>query len=380
MDTYFAPAARVSRAQLIGQVKRISNSPVMNAVLQTAAGLMVVINEQRQIVSFNHSFLETLGITEPETVLGLRLGETLHCAYAFDEPGGCGTTPYCSSCGAAIAMVASIDDNVPCEKTCALKTERNGQTEELCLLVRAQPFVVNRRRWILVYAQDVTRQQFWANLEDVFFHDVNNMLCSVKNISHYLYDHLPENELVYRLKLVTDRLCKEITMQETLSHYKDRQQIVNLSPTRLHSIKDQVFSTVLNKRVSDDKVLIEEGSAEDREIVTDPMLVARVLTNMLLNAFEATSEGGSVTFRTLVEKSRVTWAVWNSACIPENIQLRIFQKFFSTKPVRGHGLGTYSMKFFGEECLGGTVSFTSTVENGTTFVFSLPEGTVSPEQ
>lgn len=374
MNTYFAPAARIAREQLVRQIKNVSNSPVMSAILQTAAGLLVVINEQRQIVAFNHSFLEKLGIVDPESALGLRLGESLHCHYALDEPNGCGTTRYCSSCGAAIAMMAAIDNDQTTERSCALKATVNGRTEEVCLSVRAQPFVVNRNRWILIYAQDISQQQFWASLEDVFFHDLGNMLCSMKNVSQYVYDHMPENDLLYKLKLIADRVCREVTMQETLSHYKDRQSIVKLAPTRLHVIKEQVFNTVLNKSLADNKILLEEGSTEDISIFTDPMLVSRVLINMLLNALEATAEGASIKLRTVVDESRVSWEVWNDAFIPENIQLRIFQKFFTTKVASGHGLGTFAMKFFGEECLGGTVDFTSTVTEGTTFILSLPLG------
>lgn len=376
MATYFAPAARAEKGLLRSQVTSISKSPVMNAILHTTAGLLVVINGNRQIVALNNSFLKTIGISEPEKVIGLRLGESLHCKYAFDEPSGCGTTQYCSSCGAAIAMMAAIDDNMTCEKICALKVEINGHSEEVCLSVRAQPFVVNHKRWILIYAQDISQQQFWASMEDVFFHDINNMLCSMKSVSEYVYTHLPENELLYKLQLISDRVCKEVMMQRKLSHYKDRQHIVNIAPTRLHIIKEQIFNTVLNKSVSGNKTLLDEGLTEDFLISTDPMLVSRVLINMLLNALEATTDGGSVKFRTIVENSQIRWEIWNSSHIPESIQLRIFQKFFSTKSTSGHGLGTYSMKFFGEDCLGGQVSFTSTVEEGTIFIFSLPVGSV----
>jgi signal transduction histidine kinase len=93
---------------------------------------------------------------------------------------------------------------------------------------------------------------------------------------------------------------------------------------------------------------------------------------MLLNALEATNEGGRVVFRTLVGKSQLEWQVWNSAVIPESIQLRVFQKYFTTKHDDGRGLGTYAMKLFGEDCLGGKVSFRSAVGKGTTFSFSLP--------
>jgi hypothetical protein len=68
MDTYFAPAARVGKGLLTSQVKSVSSSPVMNAILQTTAGLLVVINENRQIVVFNNpkngSWLKSTGCWE----------------------------------------------------------------------------------------------------------------------------------------------------------------------------------------------------------------------------------------------------------------------------------------------------------------------------
>jgi signal transduction histidine kinase len=376
MTTHFAPAARVDRDQLIRQVKSISHSPVMNAILQTSAGLMVVLNENRQIVAYNHSFLQSIGISAPEKVLGLRLGESLHCVHAHEEPGGCGTTVSCSSCGAALAIMAAIDDDTTNERICSLRGQSNGHSEDICLLVKAQPFRINHRRWILVYARDISQQQFWASMEDLFFHDINNLLASLKIVSDYIGDTMPHDQLVGELRMITERVCKEISMQRTLSHYKDRRSIVNLSPTTPGFIREQVLKTVLSKSLAEGKTLVREGGGSDGvTFVTDPLLVARVLVNMLLNALEATPPGGNVTFRTIVEPARIRWEVWNSAPIPANIQPRIFQKFFSTKKLPGHGLGTYSMKLFGEECLGGEVGFTSSVEGGTTFFFSLPRTT-----
>jgi sensor histidine kinase regulating citrate/malate metabolism len=55
--------------------------------------------------------------------------------------------------------------------------------------------------------------------------------------------------------------------------------------------------------------------------------------------------------------------------LPE-IANRIFQRNFSTKAQAGRGVGTYSMKLFGEKILGGKVSFTSSREDGTVFKFT----------
>jgi sensor histidine kinase regulating citrate/malate metabolism len=64
--------------------------------------------------------------------------------------------------------------------------------------------------------------------------------------------------------------------------------------------------------------------------------------------------------------------VSNPGLIPEQVQLQLFKRSFSTKSAKGRGIGTYSMKLFGERYLGGRVGFESTAEKGTTFWIELP--------
>jgi sensor histidine kinase regulating citrate/malate metabolism len=101
------------------------------------------------------------------------------------------------------------------------------------------------------------------------------------------------------------------------------------------------------------------------------MLVSRILGNMLLNALEATPEGGKITFTTRIDGDAMVWEVWNEAFIPEPVQRRIFQRHFSTKTGSGRGFGTYSMKLFAEHYLNGSMSFTSTEDGGTVFSLRL---------
>jgi two-component system NtrC family sensor kinase len=58
--------------------------------------------------------------------------------------------------------------------------------------------------------------------------------------------------------------------------------------------------------------------------------------------------------------------------IPEAVQRRIFDPFFTTKgPGRGTGLGL-SISYGIIEKMGGTLTFTSRENEGTTFVIRLP--------
>jgi signal transduction histidine kinase len=118
--------------------------------------------------------------------------------------------------------------------------------------------------------------------------------------------------------------------------------------------------------------LILPEAVPDLSLKTDPFLVSRVVGNMITNALEATAEGNEVRVSVAQGEGTITFAVWNKEAIAEEMVTRIFQRNYSTKEEPGRGLGTYSMRLFGEEMLGGAVNFTTSREEGTTFRFSLP--------
>ena len=73
------------------------------------------------------------------------------------------------------------------------------------------------------------------------------------------------------------------------------------------------------------------------------------------------------------EEGLISFCVWNAQAIPQKFAIRIFQRNFSTKEQAGRGIGTYSMKLFGEKFLGGRVSFTSSPKKGTVFRLTLTD-------
>lgn len=64
--------------------------------------------------------------------------------------------------------------------------------------------------------------------------------------------------------------------------------------------------------------------------------------------------------------------------MPEQVRLQVFQRSFSTKGEPGRGIGTYSIKLFGETYLGGRVSFSSQEPEGTTFTLVVPKVRLDP--
>ena len=121
----------------------------------------------------------------------------------------------------------------------------------------------------------------------------------------------------------------------------------------------------------DREIILEPGSAE-LTLNTDPVLLRRILGNMIKNALEAIPEGERVTVDCARKKGKVSVRVRNPGMMTSDVRRQVFQRSFSTKG-RGRGLGTYSMKLLGEKYLGGKVSFSSAMKEGTTFCLELPQ-------
>ena len=92
---------------------------------------------------------------------------------------------------------------------------------------------------------------------------------------------------------------------------------------------------------------------------------------MVKNALEASEPGQTVTLGCNVIGDDVEFWVHNVAAMPEEVQLQVFQRAFSTKGA-GRGSGTYSMRLLSQRYLQGDVSFMSSEDEGTTFRVRCP--------
>jgi len=373
MKTHFAPAQRASQEQVWGEADRVTNSPIVDGVLRLSSGLIAVLNAERQILATNTSLLQALGCRDAVEVLGLRMGEALQCVHAGETEGGCGTTEFCPTCGAAIAIVGTLDTDSPVERTCALLTQRAGVEIYLFFRVRAVPVVFADTKLVLVLLHDITKQQQWAAVERLFFHDISNVIMGLEGNCVELAAVAPEglSAIAQEALRMSNRLAREISIQRALfatgaSTYEPVLQTVTIA-----RIAEDVRALFARHRAAYGKTLTVAHTPAGRMLETDPTLVLCVLGNMIVNALEATGPGGTVRLSIDEKPEWITFSVWNDATIPAAIQKRIFQRDFSTKDDMGRGLGTYSIKLFGEQVLGGRVWFTSDA-SGTVFRFSLP--------
>ncbi|HNV71123.1 MAG TPA: ATP-binding protein [Candidatus Ozemobacteraceae bacterium] len=375
METFFATAERAEGAVLARSISRVTMHPVIRALLDHVGGVLAVLNEDRQVLAVNHGFLASLGIPSDSGLLGLRLGEILACPHSREMPGGCGTSRACATCGAVIAMVAVLGGERVSEQTCSLTVNRRGYEEDLFLRVRASPICIDDQTLILIFLQDITYHQKWALLERVFFHDLNNLVSGLTSASELLSLEPLSQEtktLVTTIERTSTRLAQEIALQRLLTQQGTSNYQLDITRVSISAALQELETTFRHHPAAAKKRLSLVPPAADLELLTDKTLLMKVMGNMVLNALEAGYPGQEIRVGADVHESAVTLWVWNPGQIPPAVAGRIFQRNFSTKADFGRGLGTYSMKLFGEGFLKGKVGFATSEAEGTRFFLELP--------
>ncbi len=106
--------------------------------------------------------------------------------------------------------------------------------------------------------------------------------------------------------------------------------------------------------------------------------ITQVLLNLLLNAAEASDDGGEVSIETSEESGKAVLRVRDEGTgISIDDQARLFEPFFSTKS-KGTGLGL-SISYSLVNAHGGSIEVESEVERGSTFTVFLPAAAPSGE-
>jgi len=374
MKTYFAPPERASTDELEQQVKLVEQSPIMASLLQVVGGLLAVLNKQRQILAVNDVLLHYLGIEPKDFISGLRPGEAIKCVHAHEMEGGCGTSQFCSTCGAAIAIVTSLESSKPIERKCVVTVPRQGATVDLCLAVRASTIQIDGQQMVLLVLQDISAQEWRDKMVQTFIHDINNVIAGITGTCALmdLRDDQHIRPLANQIKHLSFRLARELQLQSLLINSREgtfRSVSEDVSEADLLGDLSEIVSSLTSGRGVRVQLPV---AAQGARFSTDRVVLVRVLTNMLKNAIEASDDNDTVRLNFERPENEVAFSVWNRQPIPADVCRRVFQCHFSTKQGSGRGFGTYSMKLLGERFLKGRVDFTSRQNEGTTFRLTLP--------
>ncbi len=200
-------------------------------------------------------------------------------------------------------------------------------------------------------------------------HEIKNPLSAIKSIAQVMgEDKTLSQEYARDLSLIvgeTDRLGQSVT--QLLSFARKE------TPSELPARAEQLINSVVRLfQVSAEKQGVSLITKIEKDVELDGGAVSAVrvaLSNLLLNALQATPAGGQVTVVQKVENGAVLVSVQDSGPgVSDELHKRIWEPFFTTRQ-RGTGLGLAIVRKRMQEA-GGTARLVSGV-NGTGAKFEL---------
>jgi len=190
-------------------------------------------------------------------------------------------------------------------------------------------------------------------------HDFNNILTVILN----LISASEKEELLPESLQLAKEIIEDIASTNGTSSYSLKSQLQIICSAFKGSYKEKIN---LADDIKDDLWPISISSSA----------ILRIMTNLLTNAVEAVSSGGTITVNAHNlpgDNQQVVISVKdNGTGIPEQIAANIFNEGFSTKN-RGSGSGLGIVKKLVEKA-GGTVLLNSSLTNGTEFILTFPSG------
>lgn len=371
--TYFAPAGRAEAMILEQERKAIAQAAFVDALMQAMPDFVMVLNEQRQIVAINQRVLAVLGLDRVTDLIGKRPGEAFGCIHACEGPDGCGTGKNCAVCGAVMTILESQETGMQAVGECRIIICKDGGTA-LDLEAVATPLNIAGMPMTVFALRDISSDKRRQVLERVFFHDIINTAGGIRGVASLLLDDQalpPEQQSTYKGWLVnlSDDLIDEIKHHQRLLAAERGEYLVQKQEVELGELLQNVFRVYEHHSKTPGRKLVLEA-VPPCKLLTDQPILRRIIGNMVLNALEATPTNGTVTMRAFVDEKTVRIEVENCGDIPVDVQRSIFKRSFSTKANSGRGIGTYSIKLFGERYLGGKVGFKSK-DNQTVFYIEL---------
>ncbi len=170
------------------------------------------------------------------------------------------------------------------------------------------------------------------------------------------------------------RLVDDMLTVTRIESGKTQYQFYKLS---LNDILKNLVNDFLPRAIDNKLTLNYHDDSKNFEIMADPDKIRYIFENLIENAMRYTPPDGSIDISLNRDGSEYVVSVKDSGIgIPLKEQKNIFSKFFrATNAIKkitdGSGLGLFVAKNTVERH-GGTISFSSSPESGTTFIVKLP--------
>lgn len=261
-----------------------------------------------------------------------------------------------------------------------LRTPDTNEKRKMTLVVRAKELedtILRLRTTIEILERKLETQDIANRLAE---HDLRNRLSSIVSVADILSKSNVDDEqrkwvdTIKRIGKDTLLLlssARDFASMERGEYEPDITEfdLIGNMAKLTKDYLESISSKKLNIEMSLNGIEVEPG-ADELMIKGDQFYLEHMFQNLLGNAIEASPDHEDI-FIAIENKESLIIRFSNMGMIPEEIQENFFEKYTTSGKERGTGLGTYIAKMIAR-FHGGDISFTSSVEKGTTLAVSLP--------
>lgn len=214
-------------------------------------------------------------------------------------------------------------------------------------------------------------------------HEVGNPLAAISSLVQLLQRKPHDEYTRERLQMVDDQLRR---IQRTLAELTDFSRPASDMPSTFppHEALDAALNIAKYYKRMQRKSVVTRYDPGLPPVTLPRDLLVQVILNLILNAMDATAEGGTIelalnpsppgTVGRSAEARPLTIRVLvtdNGCGIEVPDQPHVFDPYFTTKPT-GTGLGLFVCRQIVEQRLGGRIDLLASSSSGTTFCIDLP--------
>jgi len=243
---------------------------------------------------------------------------------------------------------------------------------ELSLFIK-QATVEENNQKLEMQLQHSKRLAFVGELSAGIAHELNEPLGRILGFAQLIkkngsLNDQQENDIerIIKASLYTREIIKKLMLFS-------RQMPRQINPVNLNTIVSNILYFIDVRYHSRGVKLIKQLDPHLPDIQADPVQMSQVLVNLITNAMHATSQGGEIKVFTKRRSNGISLIVKdNGSGMPAEVRKKIFEPFYTTKPVgQGTGLGLSVVQGIIEEHKG-KIQVVSSPGKGSKFEIILP--------